>query len=146
MVGVLRKENNIQPLTRSGLNKKNTTYLDFEQTLELALDKMFTYYSRNHLKPNPAKIQICCFHLRNRDAKHKLNVIWNGVELDNYPNPIYLRVTLDRMLSFKQHALNTKVNTRNNLLRKLTRSRWGAHPATVQTTALALCFSTAEFA
>ena len=28
---------------------------------------MFIYYLRNHLKPNPAKIQICCFHLRNRD-------------------------------------------------------------------------------
>ena len=34
----------------------------------------------------------------------------------------------------------------NNLLLKLTNSRWGAHPATVRTTALALCFSTAEFA
>ena len=47
-----------------------------------------------------------------------------------------------------QHALNTKakVNTRNNLLRKLTNSRWGDHPATVRTTALALCFSTAEYA
>ena len=38
------------------------------------------------------------------------------------------------------------MNTRNNLLRKLTNSRWGSHPATVRTTALALCFSTAEFA
>ena len=44
-------------------------------------------------------------------------------------------------------ALNTKakVNTRKNILRKLTNSRWGAHPATVRTTALALCFSTAEY-
>ena len=95
-----------------------------EQTLGLALDEMSVYYSRNLLKPNPAKTQICCFHLRNRCAKHKLNVTWNGVELDNYPNPIYLGVTIDRTLSFKQHALNTKakVNTRNNLLRKLTNS------------------------
>ena len=73
---------------------------------------------------------------------------WNGLELDHHPNPVYLGVTLDRTLSFKQYALNTKakVNTRNNLLRKLTNSRWGAHPATLRTTALALCFSTAEFA
>ena len=73
---------------------------------------------------------------------------WNGLELDHYPNPIYLRVTLDCTLSFKQHALNTKakVNTRNSILRKLTNSRWGGHPATVRTTALALCFSTAEYA
>ena len=109
---------------------------------------MSIYYSSNHLKPNPANTQICCFHLRKRDAKRKLVVTWNGLELDHYPNPIYLGVTLDRTLSFKQHALNTKakVNTRHNLLRKLTNSRWGAHPASVRTTALALCFSTAEYA
>ena len=95
----------------------NWLYGYVEQTLELALDEMSIYCSRNHLKPNPAKTQICCFHLRNRDAKHKLNVTWNGLELDHHPNPIYLGVTLDRTLSFKQHALNTKakVNTRNNL-------------------------------
>ena len=109
-----------------------------EHTLALALDDMSIYYSRNLLKPNTAKTQICCFHLRNRYAKHKLNVTWNGVELDNYPNPIYLGVTLARTLSFKQ--------TRHNLLRKLTNPEWGANPATVRTTALALFFSTAEFA
>ena len=109
---------------------------------------MSIYYSRNHRKPNPAKTQICCFHLRNRDAKRKLDVTWNGLELDHYSNPIYFGVTLDRTLRFKQHALTTKakVNTRNNFLRKLTNSRWRSHPATVRTTALALCFSTAEFA
>ena len=101
-------------------------------------DEMSIYYSRNLLKPNTAKTQICCFHLRNRYGKHKHNVTWNGVELDNYPNPIYRGVTLARTLSFKQ--------TRHNLLRKLTNPEWGAHPATVRTTALALCFSTAEFA
>ncbi len=95
-----------------------------------------------------AKTQICCFHLRNRDAKRKLDVTWNDLELHHYPNPIYLGVALDHTLSFKQHALNTKakVNTRINLLWRLTNSRWGAHPATVRTTALALCFSTAEYA
>ena len=118
-----------------------TQHSDFqhvEHMLELALDEMSIYYSRNHLKPNPAKTQMCCFHLRNIDAKHKLNVTWNGLELDHYPNPVYLGVTLDRTLSFKQHALktNAKVNTRNNLLRKLTNTRLGAHPATVRRTAV----------
>ena len=75
-----------------------------------------------------------------KDAKGKLNVTWNGLEIDHYPNPIFLGVTLDHTLSFKQHVLNTKakVNTRNNVLRKLTNFRLGAHPATVRTTALAL--------
>ena len=42
----------------------------------------------------------CLFHLRNRYAKCKLNVTWNGLELNHYPNPIYLGVTMDRTLSF----------------------------------------------
>ena len=79
-----------------------------EHILELALDEMSIYFSGNHLKPNPAKTQICCFHLRNIHAKRKLNGTWNGVELGHYPNPISHGVTLDRTLSFKQHALNTK--------------------------------------
>ena len=130
------------------ITTQQSDFQHVEHTLELALDEMSIYYSRNHLKPNPAKTQICCFHLRIKYAKHKLNVRWNGLEPDHYPNPIYLGVTLDRTLSFKHHALNTKakVNPRNNLLRKSTNPRWGAHPATVRTTALALCFSTAEFA
>ena len=120
------------------ITTQQSDFQHVEHTLEFALDEMSIYYSSN-IKPNPAKTQICCFHLRNRDAKRKLDVTWNGLELNHYPNlSIYLGVTLDRTLSFKQHALNpkAKVNARNNLLQKLTNSRWGAHPATVRTSAL----------
>jgi hypothetical protein len=51
---------------------------------------------------------------------------------------MYLGVTLDRTLSFKTYLQNTKatVNTRNNILRKLVNSRWGADPSTIRATAL----------
>ena len=39
-----------------------------------------------------------------------------------------------------------KVATRNNLLKKLTNSRWGTNANAIRTTALALCYSTAEYA
>ena len=81
-----------------------TQHSDFqhvEHTLELALDEMAIYYSSNHLKPHPAKTQICWFHLRNSDAIRKLSVTWNGLELDHYPNPICLGVTLDNHRLFK---------------------------------------------
>ena len=83
------------------ITTQQSDFQHVEQTLELALDEMsiLFYYSSNHLKPNPAKTQICCFHLRNRDAKRKLDVTWNGLELDHYPNLIYLGVTLDRWVS-----------------------------------------------
>ena len=79
-----------------GITTQQSDVQHVEQTLELALDEMSIYYSSNHLKPNPANTQICCFHLRNRDAKRKLDVPWNGLELDHYPNPINLGVKLDR--------------------------------------------------
>ena len=79
------------------ITTQQSDFQHVEQTLELALDEMsiILYYSSNHLKPNPTKTQICCFHLRNRDTKRKLYVTWNGLELDHYPNPIYLGVTLE---------------------------------------------------
>ena len=39
-----------------------------------------------------------------------------------------------------------KVATRKNLLTKLTTSKWGENPSTIRTTALALSYSTAEYA
>ncbi|KAI5731039.1 hypothetical protein M8J77_003674 [Diaphorina citri] len=39
-----------------------------------------------------------------------------------------------------------KLSTRNNILRKLVNQKWGAQPATLRTSALALCVSAAECA
>jgi len=55
---------------------------------------------------------------------------------------VYLGVTLDRTLSYRQHLQKTaaKVKTRNNLLSKLAGSSWGANADTIHTSALALLF------
>ena len=94
------------------------------------------------------KTQVTAFHLRNKDAKRSLKVVWNKTELENTTHPKYLGVTLDSSLSYKQHIRNTKmkVATRNNLLTKQATSKWGANPSTIRTTALALSYSTAEYA
>ena len=42
--------------------------------------------------------------------------------------------------------VKAKSAARNNVLRKLANSKWGTHPSTIKTTALALCYSTAEYA
>ena len=44
------------------------------------------------------------------------------------------------------HNTKMKVATRNNLLRKLSNSKWGANASTIRTTALVLCYSVAEYA
>ena len=55
--------------------------------------------------------------------------------------PVYLGVTLGRTLSYKAHIEKTKkkVGTRNNIIRKLRTSKWGATPTTLRSSALALC-------
>ena len=67
--------------------------------------------------------------------------------LENTPYPVYLGITLDRTLSFKTHIdkLRKKISPRNNLVNMLANSSWGADPHTLRTTALALCYSTAEY-
>ena len=91
----------------------------------------------------PDNPQVTAFHPRNKEN------VTGEMEQDisgEHPHSKYLGVKLDRTLGYKQHIHNTKIRvaTRNNLLRKLTSSKWGTN--TLRTTALALGYSVAEFA
>lgn len=61
--------------------------------------------------------------------------------------PTYLGVKLDRSLTYNPHVtkLRKKLTTRNNLLRKLAGTSWGATASCLRTTALALVYSCAEY-
>ena len=59
-------------------------------------------------KSNPAKTQFCLFHLRNHHATRKMNVIWNGTPISHDKYPVYLGVTMDRTLFFKEHTRKLK--------------------------------------
>ena len=80
------------------------------------------------------------------EALDNLTIYYKINSLRAYPK--YLGVTLDRSLCYKQHIQNTKmkVASRNNLLRKLVTSKWGANPGTIRMTTLELSYSTAEYA
>ena len=121
---------------------------DIEASLTSALNTMTTYSDTNHLRANPSKTQVCAFHLRNREAKRELNVVWNGTRLSNTITPVYLDVHLDRTVCYKTHIEKTKmkVNARNNIIRKLVNSKWGCKASTLRPSWLALCYSAAEYA
>ena len=87
------------------------------------------------------------FHLNNREAKHELKVYNNGRLLPFCPSPTYLRVKLDRSLTFCHHivALRKKLSSRVTLLKRLVGSRWGAGAKTLRIAALSLVYSTAEY-
>ena len=124
------------------------TFNKVETILTTALTAIGDYYIRNQLRANPDKTQTCAFHLRNREAKTELKVSWDGKKLEHTPTPVYLGVILDRTLSYSSQVAKVKAKTeaRNNVLKKLSNTKWGASPSTIKTTALALCYSTAEYA
>ena len=131
-----------------GAAAQDTDFSVVEKRLTNFLDQLTPYYEENHLRANPSKTQVCAFHLRNREANRQLQVTWSGTPLEHCEYPVYLGVTLDRCLNFKTHIQKTKakVSARNNIVSKLTNTRWGASPQTLRSTALALCYSTAEYA
>ena len=119
-----------------------------EETLTAALDGLSEYCITNQLPANPTKTQVSHFHMRNREWGKQLNISWNGVNLTHCNLPVYLGAILDRTLSYKAHIEKTKkkVGTRNNIIRKLRTTKWGATPTTLRSSALALCYSAAEYA
>ena len=82
----------------------------------------------------------------NQEASRKLNVTWYNKHTEHIPSPVYLVVSLDRTLGYNEHIhkLKCKTSARNNILRKLSNTTWGVKPATIKTTVLAICYSTAE--
>ena len=120
---------------------------NIEAALTSALSTMTTYYDTNQLRANPSKTQVCAFHLRNREAKRELNVVWNGIRLSNTTTPVYLASRLDLTLCYKTHIekTNKKVNAINNIIRKLANSKWGCKASTLRPNCIALCYSAAEY-
>ena len=129
------------------ITTQSNSFTTIERKLTGALKLLSTFYKQWFLNADPGKTQVCVFHLDNHQAHRKLKIRWEGKLLANPDYPVYLGVTLDRTLSFREHTrkLKEKLASRNNLLGKLANSNWGANPETLKTSALALCYSTAEY-
>ena len=99
------------------------------------------------LEPSASKTISSVFHLHNTSATRELSVYLDGQHLRHECHPTYLGVTLDRTLSYREHLTKTagKLKNRNSLLMKLASSTWGASAITLRSSALALCYSAAEY-
>ena len=54
-----------------------SSFTEVEITIVDVLDKLTQYYRSNSLRANPDKTQVTTFHLRNKEAKRSLKVVWN---------------------------------------------------------------------
>jgi len=82
---------------------------------------MAKYCQQWRLKPSTTKTITSVFHLHNASASRELSVSMDGQQLKHEQFPVYLGVTLDRTLSYRQHLQKSavKVKSRNNQLSKL---------------------------
>ena len=122
--------------------------LEVEEKLTQCLLELSEYYKANTLKANPGKTVSCMFHLNNGKASQALELRLNDVKIEHDAGPKYLGVTLDRTLSFKQHGQNFagKIQSRKKPAIKAGKFEVGARPLVIRTTALAMCYSVAEYA
>ncbi|KAL0193893.1 hypothetical protein M9458_012189, partial [Cirrhinus mrigala] len=129
------------------LGTQHRAFDEVKNVLNKDMDLMVDFLSRWQLQPSATKSVSSICHLLNAQAKWELNIYLKGQSIKHDPNPTYLGVTLDRSLSYHDHLKKTaaKVSSQNNLLSKLAGTSWGARAQTLKTTALALCYSTAEY-
>ena len=85
------------------------------------------------VKLNKTKITSTPFHLNNHKAQRQLNICVHRTTIPYNPHPIHLGVKLDRLLTYSQHieGLRGKVMARNNFIRCLSASTWGANAKTL---------------
>jgi hypothetical protein len=101
------------------------------------LDKFLIQW---RLTPSSSKTETSAFHLNNKMADYNLEITYRGTRLKHVPHPKYLGVTLDRTLTFKTHLTNvaSKIDSRINIIQKLTGTDWGADFLTLRTSTFTL--------
>jgi hypothetical protein len=122
------------------------SFQPIEQSLSEDVEEMSLYFRKWRLKMNTGKTVCSSFHLANRLAKYKLNVSCHGTQIPYEENPKYLRVTLDRTLTYRTHLLelSQKISARNSLLRRLAGLSWVDNHRVLQTAATCLAYAPAE--
>ena len=114
-----------------------SSFTRVERTIGHALDKLTQYYISNSLRANPDKTQVTAFHLRNKEAKRSLKVVWNRADMENTPPEVFALVLLfiGRWATMSIY-MKLKMETHNHRLRKLSNSNLVVNASRIRTTLL----------
>ena len=77
--------------------------------------RMEEYCRRCRLKPSVSKTVCTVFHLQNANSGHELKVTLNSQPLRHEPHSVYLGITLDRIVNYKQQLTKIADNPFNIL-------------------------------
>ena len=91
------------PMTFAVCALQAETFSKLECTLTADLANLAKYCQLWHLKPSTSKTVTSVFHLHNNMSHCELNVHMNGQRLKHGPYAVYLGVTLDWTLSYREH-------------------------------------------
>ena len=100
-----------------------------EETLPRNIEDLVDFLQTWRLKLNTTMTTSTPFHLNNHKVQRQLNICVHGTTLPRNSHPKYLGVKLDRQLTYAQHieGLRGKMMARNNFIRCLYGSNWGAN-------------------
>jgi len=84
-----------------GLVAQAGTFEEVENIINEDLAKIHTFFKPWYLTLNPGKLAATVFHLSNREANRKLNLVVDGNPISTENAPKYLVIKLDRSLTFK---------------------------------------------
>ena len=120
---------------------------DLEGTLSQDMSTLPVYLQTWRLKLSHTKTVTAAFPLNNLEAKCELKVYNNSRLLQFCPTPTYLKVKLDKSLTFRHHLVTfcKKLFLCITLLRRLVGSGWGAGAKTLRIATISLVYSTAEY-
>ena len=85
-----------------------SSFTEVDKIFGDALDKSTQYYKSYSRRATPDKTQVNSFHLRNKDAKQSLKVVWNRTDQEKTQSPPEVMLLLNERLATNTRLYRTR--------------------------------------